>query len=147
MARAKPALLVPPTEVGDRYRLDGYLTYLIYEKLFSTTFSLRARMSFNQQLVGVPFNITGAFAPALGLGGEMQCNWRPHPPHHLSFGVDYRHDRVESEYYGQRAPMASHPMCKMSGISATLALRQRPRLDTYTLVGDSSSFKSARKSV
>lgn len=140
------ALLVPPTEVGDRYRLDGYLTYLIYEKLFSPTFSLRARMSFNQQLVGVPFNITGAFAPALGLGGEMQCNWRPHPQHHLSFGVDYRHDRVESEYYGQRRANGISPYVQnVWHLSDRLHFDSGLRLDTYTLVGDSVEFQVSPK--
>ncbi|MBN1542128.1 TonB-dependent receptor [candidate division KSB1 bacterium] len=140
------ALQVPPTDVGNRYRLNGYLTYLIYDKLFSPSLSLRLRLSYNQQLVGVPFNITEAFTPALGLGGEAQFNWRPHPQHSLSFGMDYRHDRVESEFYGSRRADGISPYVQnVWHLTDRLHLNTGLRLDTYTLVGDSVEFQFSPK--
>lgn len=132
------ALKVPPTELGNRFDLSGYVGYLVYHKLFTPTFSTKLRLSYNQQLVGIPFNITNAFTPALGFSGEAQVNWKPHPDHSLSMGFDYKHDTVESLFYGRRSANGVSPYIQeIWKLSELVQLNAGLRLDTYTLVGDS----------
>ncbi len=140
------ALKVPPTELGNRYTIDGFVGYAVFNKLFSPTLSTKARLSYNQQLVGVPFNITSAFTPALGLSGEAQVNWKPHPDHSLSMGVDYKYDEVESQYYGQRYANGISPyLQEIWQITNLLQINTGVRLDTYTLVGDSTEWQASPK--
>jgi outer membrane receptor protein involved in Fe transport len=132
------ALKVPPTELDNRFKISGYVGYLVYHKLFSPTFSTKVRLSYNQQLVGVPFNITNAFTPALGFSGELQMNWKPHSDHSISFGFDYKYDNVESLYYGKQSANGVSPYIQeIWKISELVQLNAGLRLDTYTLVGDS----------
>jgi len=140
------ALNVPPTERGNRFAMDGYVGYAVFNKLFSPTLSTKIRVSYNQQLVGIPFNITNAFTPALGLSGEMQVNWKPHRDHSLSIGVDYKYDQVESKYYGKRQANAISPyLQEIWKISELLQMNAGLRLDTYTLVGDSVEMQLSPK--
>ncbi|MBN2413794.1 TonB-dependent receptor [candidate division KSB1 bacterium] len=140
------ALNVPPTERGNSYAIDGYVGYAVFNKLFSPTLSTKIRVSYNQQLVGIPFNITGAFTPALGLSGEMQVNWKPHRDHSLSLGVDYKYDQVESKYYGKRRANGISPyLQEIWKFSELLQLNAGLRLDTYTLVGDSVEMQLSPK--
>ncbi len=132
------ALKVPPTDLNNRFKLSGYIGYLVYHKLFSPTFSSKIRLSYNQQLVGMPFNITNAFTPAIGLSGEVQFNWLPHPGHSLSMGLDYKRDNVASQYYGKRSANGISPYIQeIWQVSRLLQLNTGMRIDTYTLVGDS----------
>ena len=132
------ALEVPQSELGNRYQLDGFVGYAVYHKLFSPTLSTKIRMSYNQQLVGIPVNITNAFTPAVGLSGELQVNWKPHTNHSLSLGVDYKHDEVESEFYGKRRADGVSPYIQeIWKLSQLVQFNAGLRLDTYTLVGDS----------
>jgi outer membrane receptor for ferrienterochelin and colicins len=132
------ALNVPPTDSGDRIKLTGYVGYIVYQKLFSPTFSTKIRVSYNQQLVGLPFNITSAFTPALGLSGELQFNWKPHEDHSLSLGMDYKRDMVESLYYGKRRANGLSPYFQeIWKLSQLFQVNAGLRWDTYTLVGDS----------
>ena len=132
------ALLVPPTERGDRVKLTGFLGYIIYNKLYSPTLSTKFRVSYNQQLVGLPFNISNSFTPAIGLSSEAQVNWQPHKAHSLSMGVDYKHDMVESEFYGKQSANGVSPYIQeIWKISNLLQLNAGLRFDTYTLVSDS----------
>ena len=132
------ALQVPPTDRSNRYELDGIVAYAVYHKLFSPTLSTKIRLSYNQQLVGIPFNLTSDFSPALGLSGEAQANWKPHPDHSISAGVDYKRDEVESKYYGKRQGNAISPYIQeIWKISQIWQLNAGLRYDTYTLVGDS----------
>ena len=132
------ALQVPPPDRGNRYELDGVLAYAVYHKLFSPTLSTKIRLSYNQQLVGIPFNLTSDFSPALGLSGEIQANWKPHPDHSISTGIDYKRDEVESKYYGKQQANAVSPYIQeIWKISQIWQLNAGLRWDTYTLVGDS----------
>ncbi|MBN1997668.1 TonB-dependent receptor [candidate division KSB1 bacterium] len=132
------ALNVPPPERGNRYQLDGFVSYAVYHKLFSPTLSTKLRVSYNQQLVGIPINVANAFTPAIGLSGEVQINWKPHPNHSISAGVDYKRDQVESLYYGGREANGISPYIQeIWKLSELLQLNAGVRLDTYTLVGDS----------
>ena len=132
------ALRVPRSDRGDRISLNGFIGYAIYSKLFSPVLAAKARLSFNQQLVGLPFNITSAFTPAIGLSGEWQVNWKPADQHSLLFGVDYKYDTVESKYYGQRQANGLSPyMQEIWNITNLLQLNAGLRYDTYILVGDS----------
>jgi len=132
------ALNVPPPERGNRFSLHGFVGYVTYQKLFSPTLFVKARLSYNQQLVGIPFNIINAFTPAMGLGGELQINWKPHQDHSISMGMDYKYDNVQSIYYGKRSANAISPYVQeIWKLSELLQLNAGLRLDTYTLVGDS----------
>lgn len=112
--------------------------YLLYNKLFSHTLSARARISFNQQLIGIPLNLTSTFKPALGFSGEMLINWLPFPEHSLSMGIDYKRDQVESEYYKKRSANGFSPFIQeIWKISQIWQLNAGLRYDTYNLVGDS----------
>ncbi len=132
------ALNVPSTDRGNRFKLTGFVGYVVYQKLFSPTLSSKVRISYNQQLVGIPFNITNAFTPALGLSGEVQLNWKPHVDHSLSFGLDYKRDLVESLYYGKRRANGLSPYFQeIWKLTELWQLNAGIRWDTYTLVGDS----------
>ncbi len=132
------ALNVPPTERGNRFSTNGIVTYAVLNKLISPTLSTKIRLSYNQQLVGMPFNISNAFTPALGMSGEWQVNWKPHSQHSISMGVDYKHDQVESQYYGKRQANGLSPYIQeIWKLSELLQLNAGLRYDTYTLVGDS----------
>ncbi|MDZ7721732.1 MAG: TonB-dependent receptor [candidate division KSB1 bacterium] len=132
------ALRVPRSDRGDRISLNGFVGYAVYNKLFSPVLATKARLSFNQQLVGLPFNITSAFTPAIGLSGEWQMNWKPADQHSLLFGIDYKYDTVESKYYGRRQANGLSPyLQEIWNITNLLQLNAGLRYDTYILVGDS----------
>ncbi len=136
--RQNDALRVPDTDKNNHYKMSGKVGYVLWQKLFSPTFTTKLRISYNEQLVGLPFNLTTAFSPALGLSGELQLNWLPHPEHSISFGVDYKHDQVRSKYYGkQQAEGISPYIQEIWKISRIWQLNTGLRYDTYTLVGDS----------
>lgn len=136
------ALNVPATDRGDRYSMSGYVGYLVYSQVFSPQLSGKFRLSFNQQLVGVPFNITSAFTPAIGASGEGQLTWQPSPDHSLSMGLDYKFDTVESAYYGKRNANAISPYIQeIWKVSNLLHLNAGLRWDTYQLVGDSLEYQ------
>ncbi len=132
------ALEVPPYDRGKSVALNGYLGYAVFNTLFSPASSLKMRLSYNQQLVGIPFDLTGVFTPAVGLGGEVQWNWRPQRAHSLALGLDYKHDTVESSYYGRRNADGISPyLQEIWKISDLLQLDAGVRWDNYVLVGDS----------
>ncbi|HNW60894.1 MAG TPA: TonB-dependent receptor [bacterium] len=140
------ALNVPATDRGDQYTMSGYVGYLVYSRVFSPKMSGKFRLSFNQQLVGVPFNITSAFTPAIGASGEGQVSWHPSPAHRLSMGVDYKFDTVESEYYGRRNANGISPYIQeIWQVSNLLHLNAGLRWDTYQLVGDSLEYQVSPK--
>lgn len=132
------ALNVPPVDRNNTVNLNGYIGYAIYNKLFSPMLSMRARLSYNQQLVGIPFDLSGVFTPAIGLGGEMQLNWKPHKNHSISLGMDYKYDTVKSTYYGyQKANNLSPYIQDIWNVSNLVQLNAGLRWDNYILVGDS----------
>jgi len=132
------ALTVPSYDRDKTVGLKGYVGYAIFNKLFSPTSAFKARISYNQQLVGVPFDLSGVFAPAIGLGGEMQWNWKPHSDHSLSLGLDYKYDTVESTYYGHQSANGISPYVQeIWKLSDLLHLNAGLRWDNYILVGDS----------
>ncbi len=140
------ALNVPSTDRGDRYSLSGYVGYLVYQQVFSPQMSGKFRLSFNQQLVGVPFNITSAFTPAIGASGEGQLSWHPTPEHSVSMGLDYKFDTVESEYYGHRNANGISPYIQeIWKVSNLVYLNAGLRWDTYQLVGDSLEYQVSPK--
>ncbi len=134
------------TTLTDRINVDGAAGSAIYNKLFSPVLSLKARLSYNAQLIGLPFNLTKDFKPALGLSGEVQTNWLPHVNHNLTAGIDYRRDIVEAKYYGKHQGDAVSPYIqetwKLSGIWQVSA---GVRYDTYVLVGDSAETQFSPK--
>ncbi len=134
------------TTLTDRINVDGAAGSLIYNKIFSPVLSLKARASYNAQLIGLPFNLTKDFKPALGLSGEVQANWLPHINHNLTAGIDYRRDIVEAKYYGKHQGDAISPYIqetwKLSGI---WQLSAGMRYDTYVLVGDSTESQFSPK--
>jgi iron complex outermembrane receptor protein len=126
------------TMFRDRINVDGVAASLIYTKLFSPKFSTKARLSYNAQVIGLPFNLTKDFKPALGLSGEVQGNWLPHPAHSLLFGIDYKRDDVESKYYGTHNGQAISPYFQeLWKISQLWQIHAGLRYDTYVVVGDS----------
>jgi iron complex outermembrane receptor protein len=140
------ALNVPSTDRGDSYSLSGYVGYLVYSQVFSPQLSGKFRLSFNQQLVGVPFNITSAFTPAIGASGEGQLSWHPAPEHSVSIGLDYKFDTVESEYYGKRNANGISPYIQeIWKVSDLVHLNAGLRWDTYQLVGDSLEYQVSPK--
>ncbi len=134
------------TTLSDRLNVDGAAGSLIYNKIFSPVLSLKARASYNAQLIGLPFNLTKDFKPALGLSGEVQTNWLPHINHNITAGIDYRRDIVEAKYYGKHQGDAVSPYLqetwKLSGI---WQLSAGMRYDTYVLVGDSTEAQFSPK--
>jgi outer membrane receptor protein involved in Fe transport len=132
------ALSVPSYDRDKLVGLNGFVGYAVFNKLFSPTAAFKARLSYNQQLVGVPFDLSGVFAPAIGLGGEMQMNWKPHIDHSLSMGVDYKFDTVESTYYGDQSANGVSPYVQeIWKLTNLLHLNAGVRWDNYILVGDS----------
>ncbi len=134
------------TTLTDRINVDGAAGSAIYNKIFSPVLSLKARASYNAQLIGLPFNLTKDFKPALGLSGELQANWLPHVNHNITAGLDYRRDIVEAKYYGKHQGDAASPYIqetwKLSGI---WQLSAGMRYDTYVLVGDSTEAQFSPK--
>ena len=140
------ALNVPSSDRGDSYNISGYIGYLVYQQIFSPKLSGKFRLSYNQQLVGVPFNITSAFTPAIGASCEGQVSWHPSPEHSISMGLDYKFDKVESEFYGRRNAHAISPYIQeIWKVSNLLHLNAGLRWDTYQLVGDSLEYQVSPK--
>jgi iron complex outermembrane receptor protein len=134
------------TDFHDRINVDGFAAALIYNKLFSPKFSTKLRMSYNSQLIGLPFNLTQDFEPALGLGAEWQVNWLPHEDHGLVFGVDYKREDVESKYYGSHQGNAISPYLQDKWqVSSIWEINAGLRYDTYILVGDSAETQLSPK--
>lgn len=134
------------TTLTDRVDVDGGFAYLIYNKLFSPVLSLKARASFNAQLIGLPFNLSNDFEPALGWGGEVQANWLPHIDHNLTAGLDYKRDEVEAKYYGKHRGDAFSPYVQETWkVSGIWQLSAGLRYDTYFLVGDSAETQLSPK--
>lgn len=132
------ALQVPSYDRGKSFGLNGFVGYVVWNKLFSPTSSFKVRASYNRQLVGIPFDLSGVFTPAVGLGGEVQWNWKPQPAHSLSLGLDYKYDTVESTYYGYQAANGVSPyLQEIWKLSDLLQLNAGLRWDNYILVGDS----------
>lgn len=132
------ALNVPSSDRRKTVGLNGYVGYAIFNKLFSPTLAMRARVSYNQQLVGIPFDLSGVFTPAVGLGGELQVNWKLHEHHSISAGIDYKYDTVDATYYGLQTANNISPYIQENWkISNLLQLNAGLRWDNYILVGDS----------
>ena len=132
------ALNVPSYDRDKIVGLNGYVGYAVFNKLFSPTTAFKARVSYNQQLVGVPFDLSGVFAPAIGLGSEMQLNYKPHQDHSLSMGLDYKYDTVESTYYGDQSANGVSPyILEIWKLTNLVHLNAGLRWDNYILVGDS----------
>ncbi len=140
------ALQVPRTEQGDQIDLDGYFGYITLRHQFSPRFNTRLRLSYNQQLVGLPFNITSAFTPALGLAGQIQINGYLSTRHQVSAGMDFKYDDVESEYYGKQQARGWSPFLQyVWRFTPNVQLQTGLRWDTYTLVGDSLEHQLSPK--
>ncbi|HDL19155.1 MAG TPA: TonB-dependent receptor, partial [Bacteroidetes bacterium] len=136
--RQNNALNVPPSDRGNRFKLRGALGYVVYRQLFSSTLSAKVRLAYNRQLPGVPFHLTSSFRPALGLSGQVQINWQPHPDHRISLGFDYSRDQVAAKYYGKRYANGVSPYIQeIWKVSRRWQLNMGARYDTYSLVGDS----------
>ncbi|MGH7494655.1 MAG: TonB-dependent receptor [bacterium] len=134
------------TTLTDRVDVDGGFAYLIYNKLFSPVLSFRTRLSFNAQLIGLPFNLSNNFEPALGWGGEVQANWLPHINHNITAGLDYKRDEVEAKYYGKHRGDAISPYLQETWkVSGIWQLSAGLRYDTYFLVGDSAETQLSPK--
>jgi len=134
------------TTFRDRINVDGLAASAIYNKLFSPTLSLKARLSFNSQLIALPLNLSKDFTPALGLSGELQMNWLAHNDHNLTFGVDYRRDVVEAAYYGKHEGDSFSPYVQETWkVSNLWQLSAGVRYDTYVLVGDSAETQLSPK--
>jgi outer membrane receptor protein involved in Fe transport len=132
------ALLVPSYDRGKTVQLSGYVGYAVWNKLFSPLSALKVRLSYNQQVVGIPFDLSGVFTPAVGLGGELQWNWKPRPAHSLSLGLNYKYDTVQSTYYGAQSANGVSPyLQEIWKLSDLLQLNAGLRWDNYILVGDS----------
>jgi iron complex outermembrane receptor protein len=134
------------TDFHDRIKVDGAAAAVIYNKLFSPQLSTKIRLSYNSQLIGLPFNLTNDFEPALGLGGELQFNWLPHTNHGLVFGVDYKREDVEAKYYGSHHSNAISPYIQDKWqVSSIWEINAGLRYDTYILVGDSAETQLSPK--
>ncbi len=132
------ALSVQPTDRGVHFSLKGFVAYSLYQQVFSPTLSGKIRVSYNQQLLALPFNIANAFTPAMGLSGELQLNWKFHSAHSLSIGMDYKYDDVESAFYGKRSANSFSPYIQeIWKLSELLQWHAGLRWDNYILVGDS----------
>jgi iron complex outermembrane receptor protein len=134
------------SDTRDRVEVDGTFAALIYSKLYSPKFSTKIRLSYNAQLIGLPFNVSENFKPALGFGAEGQANWLPHQDHSLVGGVDYKRDEVEALYYGKHRGNAVSPYIQdIWKISNIWQFHVGLRYDTYFLVGDSAETQLSPK--
>ena len=134
------------TILKDRLDVNGFAGSLIYNKLFSPTFSTKLRASYNAQLIGLPENLSDDFQPALGMSTEAQANWLPHEDHNILFGVDYKRDEAESKYYGTRQADAVSPYVQnIWKVSSIWQLSAGVRYDYYVLVGDSAETQFSPK--
>jgi iron complex outermembrane receptor protein len=134
------------SDTKDKINVDGSAASLIYNKLFSPTFSTKIRLSFNSQLIGLPSELAKDFKPALGLSGEAQGNWLPHQDHSVVFGVDYKREEAESKYYGTHRGEAVSPYLQdIWKISNLWQIHAGLRYDTYILVGDSAETQLSPK--
>ena len=134
------------TTLRDSVKVDGGFAYLVYNKLFSPTLSMKARLSYNAQLLGLAFNLSNDFEPALGWGAEVQANWLPHINHNITAGLDYKLDEVEAKYYGKHRGQAFSPYIQETWkVSGIWQLSAGLRYDTYFLVGDSAETQLSPK--
>ena len=140
------ALQPPETEADERFGLNGLISYLTYQKLFSSTFSIKARASYNRQLVATIAGLQDDFSPAQGWGGELQANWLPHRNHSLALGVDYKHDDVLSKFYGDRQANTIAPYVQeIWKISRIWEANAGVRYDTYAIAGGTTETQWSPK--
>lgn len=134
------------TNFQDRIDVDGFFISATYNKLYSTRFALKSRLSFNSQLIGLPFNLTRDFKPALGFSGEMQGSWLPNDRHTLTFGIDAKRDLAESSYFGEHRGSAVSPYLQEKWkVNEQLQLSAGVRYEAYYLVGDSAETQFSPK--
>ena len=140
------ALDLAEPDRNNHYNLNGFIGYAVYQQLFSPVLSMRIRASYNHQLVGAPVNITDALTPALGFGAEAMMLWKASKQHQLSLGLDYKLDDVGSIYYGNHRGISLAPYVQeIWKISSLLQINAGLRLDTYTLVNDSTEWQLSPK--
>ena len=114
--------------------VNGYLFSAVYNKPFSPTFLTTARFSLNSQLLGLPFNLTDQFKPALGFSGELRASWLPTQKHDVSLGVDYRRDVTEATVYGKRTADGFSPYLQDTWkLTRALQMNAGLRYDVYML--------------
>lgn len=134
------------TNFDDRLDVDGFFISATYNKLFSSSFAIKSRLSFNSQLIGLPFNLTRDFKPALGFSGEVQANWLLNESHNLTFGVDSRRDLAQSTYFGEHQGSAVSPYIQETWkVNRNLQLNAGLRYEAYFLVGDSAETQISPK--
>lgn len=134
------------TDFHDRINVDGFAASAVYNKLVNPVLAMKARLSYNAQLIGLPFNLSKDFKPALGWSGELQGNWLPHINHNVTLGVDYRRDMVESKYYGEHQASSLSPYVQETWkLSGVWQLSVGARYDHYVLVGDSAETQISPK--
>ena len=134
------------SDTRDRINIDGTVVSLVYNKLYSPNFSTKVRLSYNAQLIGLPFNVAKDFKPALGLSAEGQANWLPHQDHSVVLGLEYKRDEVESKFYGLHRGNAVSPYVQdIWKLSNIWQLHAGLRYDTYFLVGDSAEAQLSPK--
>ncbi len=114
--------------------VNGYLLSAVYNKPFSPTFLTTARFSLNSQLLGLPFNLTDQFKPAIGLSGELRGDWLPSQQHNVTMGLDYRRDITEATVYGTRTADGFSPYLQDTWkLTGSLQINAGLRYDAYIL--------------
>lgn len=134
------------TEYEDEAEVDGYLVSAIYNKVFSPKLLTKARFSLNSQLLGLPLSLTKGFSPALGISGELRSVWLPHTDHSITFGLDYRHDIAESDFFGKHIANTYSPYIQETWqLNDFLQVNAGARYDAYMLQGDTTESQLSPK--
>ncbi|MFQ5632072.1 MAG: TonB-dependent receptor plug domain-containing protein, partial [bacterium] len=134
------------TDFDDRLDVDGFFISATYNKLYTANFAVKSRLSFNSQLIGLPFNLTRDFKPALGFSGEIQANWLPNANHNLTFGIDAKRDLAESTFFGEHQGTAASPYIQETWkVNKNLQLSAGLGYEAYFLIGDSAETQISPK--
>ncbi|MFH1571558.1 MAG: TonB-dependent receptor [Gemmatimonadota bacterium] len=126
-----------PQDEGNELRLTWLDGYLKYSRPLSARSHLRLRLSVLRSMLGNQFDVTDAFSPAVGPGGEVQMDWVPAPGHFVTAGAEARVNIVEGKYFGGRhREYATAPFAQEEWqVRPDLRLSAGLRFDRHELAG------------
>jgi len=137
---------VPPFNKEDEIRFTTINIALQYSWPLNSKLGLKFRASFLSSYMSnqlTAYN-PGAFQPAYGPGGEIQCIWLPNSRNQITCGTEYRADISFTEYFGEHEGYSSSfyfqdELSIFSSLKATLGFRiDKHVLDNSSLVSQIS---------
>ncbi|MFO7889852.1 MAG: TonB-dependent receptor [bacterium] len=105
---------VPPFNKEDEIKFSTVNIALLYSWPISSKLGMKFRTSFLSSYMSnqlTAYN-PGAFQPAYGPGGEIQCIWLPDSRNQITFGTEFRADISSTEYFGEHKGHSASLYCQ-----------------------------------